>query len=131
VSLTPDPAEHNDLKGLHPVDLVLGLVVVSLATALVLLDRLVVPAFARMYADFGGATLPLVTRVVLSHVAPLGGAAGAVSLAVSGMFARKRGGSGLAVGLLLAGITLGVGAAGFCMYALYAPMFELAGKIKP
>ncbi len=127
-----DPAEQDEARvmGLHPVDLVLALVVASLVATLVLLDRLVVPAFAGVYADFGGV-LPFVTLAVLSHVAPLGGAMGAVSLAVAGILARQGKRNGLALGLLLGGITLGIGTAGFCMYALYAPMFELSGKIKP
>jgi hypothetical protein len=127
-------AEPNEARvvGLHPVDFVLALVVASLCTALVLLDRLVVPAFAKMYADFGSdAVLPLVTRAVLAHVATFGGAAGAVALAVTGILVRRRGGSGLAVGLLLGGIVFAIGAVAFSMYGLYAPMFELAGKIKP
>ncbi|WP_281333924.1 hypothetical protein [Polyangium sp. 6x1] len=118
--------------GLHPVDFVLALVVASLATALVLLDRLVLSAFAKMYADFGSeAVLPLVTRAVLAHVTPLGGAAGAIAIAVAGVFARKSGKGGMAVGLFLGGIALAIGAVGLSMYGLYAPMFELAGKVKP
>ncbi|MDI1476220.1 hypothetical protein [Polyangium sp. y55x31] len=129
-----NPEEPNEARvvGLNPVDFVLALVVASLATALVLLDRLVLPAFAKMYDDFAsGLVLPLVTRAVLGHVTPLGGAAGAIALAALGMFARKRGEGRLAVGLFLGGIALAIGAVGLSMYGLYAPMFDLAGKVKP
>ena len=129
---TPDEQnEEARVVGLKPLDFVLLLVVVSLATALVLLDRLVVPAFAKMYAEFGSeAVLPLVTRAVVAHVTPLGGAALALSLAAAGIFARRGGKGPLAVGLLLGGIFLAIGAVAFSMYSLYAPMFELAGKVR-
>lgn len=128
----PEEPKEARVVGLNPVDFVLALVIASLATALVLLDRLVLPAFAKMYGEFGsGLVLPLVTRAVLGHVTPLGGAAGAIALAVAGMFARKRGEGGVAVGLFLGGIALAIGAVGLSIYGLYAPMFELAGKVKP
>ncbi|TKC98802.1 hypothetical protein [Polyangium fumosum] len=129
---TPAEPQEARVVGLNPVDFVLALVVASLATALVLLDRLVLPAFAKMYDEFGSnAVLPLVTRAVLAHVTPLGGAAGAIGLAVAGMFVRKRGGGRLAVGLLCGGITLALGAVGLSFYGLYAPVFDLAGKVQP
>jgi len=115
---------------MNPVDLVLLLVVVSLSGTLVLMDRFVVPAFAAMYKDFGGA-LPLVTRLVVGHIAPFGGAAAAIALAVTGIFARKRFSARLALLLGLGGIAVGLVTVAFCFYALYAPMFDLAGKVKP
>lgn len=116
----------------QPVDLVLGLVVVSLTTTLLLMDRFVLPAFAKMFEDFGSTrVLPTVTRLVLSHASTLGGAALSVVLAVLGVFARQRGAKGAAVGLLIGGIAAGVLAVAFSFYGLYAPVFDLAGKIKP
>jgi hypothetical protein len=117
-------------KGVHPVDIVLLLVILSFAAALVLLDRFAIPAFAKTYEEFA-ATMPLVTRAVLSHVAPLAGATAAVMLGILGMFARYRGSDKLALSLGLSGIAVGVGSVVFCFYALYVPVFELADKIKP
>lgn len=117
-------------KGIHPVDLVLMLVVVSLSATLVLLDRFAIPAYAKMYEEFA-ATLPLVTRAVISHVFPLVTAALACFVGVSSFFARARGSKSGALGLGLSGIGIGLFGVAFCFYALYAPMFELAGKIKP
>jgi len=108
---------------------VLALVVASFAGTLVLLDRFVVPAFATMYKEFGGA-LPKVTPLVLSHVAPLGGALLALVLAGLGVFSRRRGSDKLGLGLLLGAISLAIATVAFCFYALYAPMFELSSKIK-
>ena len=118
--------------GQHPVDFVLALIVAALATGLVLLDRLVTPAFTKMYDEFGSsAVLPLMTRALVAHVTPLVGAAGAMVLAVAGMFVRKRSGGRLAVGLFCGGIALALGAVGLSFYGLYAPIFDLAGKIQP
>ncbi len=117
-------------QGVHPVDIVLLLVTVSFAAALVLLDRFAIPAFAKTYEEFA-STMPLVTRTVLSHVAPLAGATAAVVLGSLGMFARYRGSDKLAVSLGLSGIAVGVGSVVFCFYALYVPVFQLADKIKP
>ncbi len=119
-----------DTKGIHPVDLVLLLVVISLSATLVLLDRFAIPVYAKMYAEFGG-NLPMITRAVLSHFVPLGAAAIAVVLGALGVFARRRGSDSTALTLGLAGIATGLFGVVFCFYALYAPMFELAGKIKP
>jgi hypothetical protein len=122
--------EASEKKGIHPVDLVLMLVVISFAVTLVLLDRFAIPAYAKMYKDFA-AVLPAITRAVLSHVAPLGTAVLAVVLGALGMFARRRGSDSMAVTLGLAGIAVGVAGVAFCFYALYAPIFDLAGKVKP
>jgi type II secretory pathway component PulF len=114
------------------VDVVLGLVVVSLATTLVLMDRFVLPAFAKMFADFGSeGVLPTSTRIVLSHASTLGGTALSVMLAGLGVFARTRRANGAAMGLLLGGIAIGLLAVAFSFYGLYAPVFDVAGKIKP
>jgi hypothetical protein len=125
------PRDEARVRTIDALDLVLALLVASIATALVLIDRFVVPAFASVYQEFGsGSVLPGVTRVVIGHAAPLGGAAAAVVLAALGVFARRKGSGGLALGLLLAGVALGLATVAFCFYGLYAPMFELAGKIK-
>jgi hypothetical protein len=122
--------ETAEKKGIHPVDLVLMLVVISLAATLVLLDRFAIPAFARTYREFA-ANLPWITRAVLSDVVPLGAAVMAVVMGALGMFVRTRGSNSMALTFGLAGIATGLAGVVFTFYALYAPMFELAGKIKP
>lgn len=126
---TNEPRTSRDMP---VVELVLGLVVVSLATTLILMDRFVLPAFAKMFADFGSTgVLPTVTRIVLSHAATLGGAAFALLLAGLGLFVERRGSKAAAIGLVLAAIATGIAMVAFCFYALYAPVFDLAGKVKP
>lgn len=125
-----DPQRQTPDAGIHPVDLVLMLVAISFAATLVLLDRFAIPAYAKLYQDFA-TVLPAITRAVLSHIVPLGVAALAVVVGALGMVARRRGSSSTAVALGLAGIAIGIAGVVFCFYALYAPMFELAGKIKP
>lgn len=120
----------SDDKEINPVDLVLMLVVVSFAATLILLDRYALPAYTKLYRDFG-TKLPLVTRAVLSHVAPFGTATLAVLVGASSFVARRQGASRMALGLSLAGIGIGIAGVVFCFYALYAPIFELAGKINP
>jgi hypothetical protein len=71
------------------------------------------------------------TRAVLSGVVPLGAATMAFVFAALGMFVRTRGANVAALSLGLAGIATGLGGVVFCFYALYAPVFELAGKVKP
>jgi hypothetical protein len=117
-------------KGIHPVDLVLMLVVLSLSATLVLLDRFAIPAYVKLYQDFG-ATLPWVTRAVLSHVFPLVTAVLAIVVGAMSFVARSRGSKKHALGFGLAGIAMGLFGVAFCFYALYAPIFELAGKVKP
>jgi type II secretory pathway component PulF len=89
----------------------------------------VAPSFARMYADFGGP-LPAVTRVIMTPwAAPSLGLVAAmpavIAVALSGSApAHVRRGMVLA-SFLLAGVAIGA-----VIYALYAPIFDLAGKIK-
>lgn len=125
-----EPDEQSEQKGIHPVDLVLTLVAVSFAAALILLDLFAIPAYAKMYRDFA-AELPFITRAVISHVVPWAAAAAATIVAGLGMVARHRGSRTMALGLGLAGIAIGIGAVVFCFYALYAPIFDVAGKVKP
>lgn len=122
--------DESDNKGIHPVDFVLMLVVLSFSAALVLLDRFAIPAFINTYKEFS-SDVPFVTRAVLSHVVPLGAAVAAVIVGALGMVARHRGSNALALSLGLAGIAIGLGGIVFCFYALYVPVFDMAGKIQP
>lgn len=119
-----------DKNGIHPVDLVLTLVAISFAATLVLLDRFAIPAYTKLYKDFA-TEVPAITRAVLSHVVPLGAAVISVVLGALGMFVRTRGANSMALAFGLSGIAMGLGGVVFCFYALYAPIFALAGKITP
>jgi len=121
-----------ETSGLNPVDLVLALVALSFSATLVLLDRFAVDAFAAMFAEFGSeSVLPFLTRMVISHVAPLGAAGLTLALALSGLVARKFSSGAVARGLLALGIALGISAIVLCFYGLYAPIFRLADSVKP
>ncbi len=100
-----------------------------LALSLVTLPLAVAPAFAAMFRDFGGP-LPAVTRLVLQpwlapalSLAPVGLLAAALSRPHASLRERRV--------LIVAAFVLGLGAGAFCLCSLYAPIFALAGAIKP
>jgi hypothetical protein len=85
------------------------------------------PAFGKMFQDFGGA-LPAITQLGLTVWFPLLLGivpASLLGLALAGPFslAARR---GLIVGAFLLSIVVG----GVCLYAMYAPIWALAGAIK-
>jgi hypothetical protein len=89
---------------------------------------LVAPSFARMFRDFGGAALPVLTRLVLSQWFPLTLAAttavGPVLACIPKVPLRARRWA------LVAAFAFGCAAVGVCWTGLYQPIFALAGKIK-
>ncbi len=101
-----------------------------LALSLVAFPLAVTPAFAAMFRDFGGP-LPWLTRLVLRPwLAP------ALALAPAGLLAlglgpRAAASIGQRRALVVAAFVLGLGAVALCLLALYAPIFALAGAIKP
>jgi hypothetical protein len=100
-----------------------------LVVALFAFPFTVARSFARMFADFGGA-LPLMTRLALTPwAAPALGLVAASPTAIAVALPAK-GSLGLRRGLVVIGFLLGVAALAGAMYAMYAPIFELAGKIK-
>lgn len=126
-----------DEQGRKPgaVEVGLGAAVALAVAALMGLQILVVPRFAEMYREFG-AVLPILTRVTLVGAVPVGGAVVTLGLGAAGALASRRGAEGqgtgaIGVALLAAGVVVGLGAMGVSLYGLYAPIFELAGKIKP
>ncbi|WP_437982839.1 hypothetical protein [Sorangium sp. So ce117] len=101
-----------------------------LALALLTFPFTIAPSFAGMFAEFGGA-LPAVTRVALSPwAAPASGllvaslVAAPLALPAASTLALRR-------AMVVLAFFLGVIALAAAMYAMYAPIFELAGKIKP
>jgi hypothetical protein len=87
-------------------------------------------SFARMFADFGGE-LPVVTRLALTPWAAPAMALVAASPTAIAVAVPAKGSLGLRRGLVVLGFLLAVAALALAMYAMYAPIFELAGKIKP
>jgi type II secretory pathway component PulF len=80
-----------------------------------------VPKFAEMFKDFGGP-LPWSTRILLARWPMMVYAGVCGLLLMAGLSVKK---SWLIVAF--AGALVGVA---FCFLALYAPIFELAGKIR-
>jgi len=103
--------------------------VTALLTAFLLAFPLwVAPAFEAMFRDFGAASVPALTRLVLSRWLPLGLAAttavGPVLACIPAIpIAYRR-------GVLVAALVFGCAAVGVCLVGLYAPIFALAGAIK-
>lgn len=112
------------------LDWVAVVVVGLLSLALLSFPFTIAPSFAVMFAEFGGA-LPAVTRVALSPwAAP---ALGLVVASPAVVALAMPGASTLALrrAMVVLAFFLGVIALAAAMYAMYAPIFELAGKIKP
>src|SRR5262245_54129647 len=91
----------------------------------------IAPSFAQMFAEFGG-TLPAVTRAALTPwaVPSLGLVAASPTAIAVAAPALGLESIGLRRSLVVIGFLLGLAVLAAAMYALYAPMFELAGKIK-
>jgi type II secretory pathway component PulF len=117
-------------SSLGAVEIVLGALIAVTAVALVAMEVVVVPGFVEMFRDFG-AVLPMVTRIALAPGVPVAAAVAVLALGGAGIAARLRGAAGAALGLLVSALLLGLGANAFLLYALYAPIFALAGSIKP
>lgn len=120
----------DDIEPLGSADIVLVALAGLAATSAVALQLLVVPRFAAMFAEFG-AVLPAVTRIALSGWPMLGAALLIAALGGLGLRLRVIGRREPGLALLIAAPALGLLADALCVYALYAPIFELAGKIRP
>jgi hypothetical protein len=106
----------------------IGVVLAVLAAlALVVAPWTVGAAFAAMFRDFG-VVLPVITRLALGAWFPVGMALLPLALALG---AAVAGGSlGLRRAMVVVAFVAALGAWAFYLFALYAPMFELAGAIK-
>jgi hypothetical protein len=116
-----------ELTALDWIGAGLALMTAAFPTALPLT---VGPAFQGMFQDFGTAELPTLTQLVLSSwFPPLLGLVPLVLLAsvvVARPMLTTRARRGLIVGAFFAGF----GASALCLYALYLPVFSLAGQIR-
>jgi len=106
----------------------------SALTAVVLLafPFVVAPAFAGMFAEFGATSaLPTITRVGLTPWPGLALGLMVTTTTVTAAVLRGPDTIGLRRGLVVGGFFGGaLGLVGL-LYAMYAPMFDVAGKIKP
>lgn len=108
---------------------VVGIIVAALGIlAIVAVQVFVVPSFADMFRDFGGP-LPSLTRLLLGWVV--------VSIAI--LVTAVLAGIGIALRVTGRGVgTVAIGAAAFVpaltlplmLYAMYLPIFEIAGAIE-
>jgi hypothetical protein len=111
-----------------PAVIVLAAIAGAEALALVAATLLWQPAFRGMFADFGTATLPLVTRLVLGPAWPLGAAAVVVGLTAAAV--RARGATRRAVVLLIAALVVGAAAGAAMLVGTYLPIFEVSRAIR-
>jgi hypothetical protein len=82
-----------------------------------------------MFQDFG-SSLPALTELVLSSwFLPLLGVVPLILLA-AGAIARPIATISVRRGLIVAAFIAGFGATALCLYALYLPVFQLAGSIR-
>lgn len=88
---------------------------------------LAAPAFAEMFADFGGP-LPAITRLGLTLWFPL--VLAAIPFTVLAVALLRRVTLGRRRALIVASFVLTVAASGLCLYSMYAPIFALAGTIR-
>ncbi len=103
-----------------------GVIAALVAASLVALFP--IQSFVTMFQDLGGP-LPAVTRLVLqpwSRIALL-----LPTVAASAMVAGARARRTAWRPWLVASIVMGFLAFGFCVVAMYLPIFQLADKIKP
>lgn len=113
-----------------PFDLA-GLALAALALAGIWgLQLLVAPSFAQMFADFGGE-LPAITRAVVRPVIASVASGIAVALVAAGVAARTIAGWRAGTLAIYAGAIAAVLAVPLMLWALYAPIFEVAGAIAP
>ncbi|MFT3836165.1 MAG: hypothetical protein QM723_04095 [Myxococcaceae bacterium] len=89
---------------------------------------LIAPVYAKMFADFGSAALPWVTRLALTKWFPfVVGMPAFLPLALA-LDARRALGERRV--LLLVGLIVALAGAGLLVFAMYSPIFELAAAVK-
>jgi type II secretory pathway component PulF len=93
-----------------------------------LFPLLIAPRFAQMFRDFGNASLPRITQLGLTAWFPP--LLGAVPLALLLVGVAVRMPLGKRRAAIVGSFVLAAGAIGACIGSMYAPIFELAGKIQ-
>ena len=100
-----------------------------LAVALLSFPFVVGRAFAEMYAEFGSA-LPAMTRIGLMPWPGMGLGLGVAALTGLAVAPNGPDGIGIRRALLVGAFFGGVFALAGLLYTMYAPMFDLAGRVR-
>jgi hypothetical protein len=111
------------------IDLALGAVALVGVCAVWLVQLAVVPAFAAMFADFGGP-LPDLTKAVIAPYAAVASSALTVGLATAGLVLRAVRGGALGRAALVGAALVPVATVPLEIVALYWPIYALAGEIR-
>lgn len=111
-------------RGIDVIALVLGVLLLLEAVGVVAASR----SFAAMFRDFGG-TLPLVTRLFLIPVVPLGVALGSMAFAVEGAV-RRRSEPAMMVRVIAEIVVAALLLVGF-IAGMYLPIFAISGSVSP
>ena len=99
--------------------------------ALVALRLLVVGSFVQMYRDFGSPeSLPVVTRVVVTPWATIVATLVVAVLSLVGVGVRAATGARIGTAMSIVAVVVGVASIAAVVWGLYAPIFELAGRIR-
>lgn len=108
-----------------------GLIAVGVL-ALWAFQILVVPSFAAMFADFGShAALPAVTRVVLQPFLAAAATLATLVLMAIGLALRFSSRRGVGAAVLVLAALIPTATVPLMLAAMYAPIFDLAGNIRP
>lgn len=108
-----------------PIDWITTLVAGNTAVFLLGFSSVAGHRFGSMFDDFGGK-VPFVTSLVVRWYVPTAAGLLVAALLVYGL----RGAPSRRRALLAGAAFAGLAASAICVYGLYAPVWELAGKIK-
>lgn len=111
-------------RGIDVIAFVLGVLLLLEALGVAIASR----TFMTMFRDFGG-TLPLVTRLFLTPVVPLGAALGAMAFAVEGAL-RRRSESAMLLRVIVEIVVAGLIVLGFVV-GVYSPIFAISAAVSP
>lgn len=92
----------------------------------------VVPSFGAMFTDFGSdVALPAVTRLVLRPFLAAAATLATIILMAIGLGLRLSSRRGVGAAVLVLAALIPTAAVPFMLAAMYAPIFDLAGNIRP
>ena len=99
--------------------------------ALIALRLLVVGSFVAMYRDFGSPeSLPRITALVITPWSTLVATLVVAVLSLVGVGVRAATGARIGTALSLAAVVTGALSVAAVVWGLYAPVFEIAGRIR-
>jgi type II secretory pathway component PulF len=115
--------------GLSALDWIGAIAAAVVACFSLAVPIVVAPGFAAMFADLGGE-IPGLTRLVLSTWFPPLFAVPPVALLAGAMMPGKARSIGARRGLIAGAFLAALFGVALCLYGLYAPILDLAGKIR-